>query len=212
MAECSISSAGLRVMRLLVGNPPQTIMDLIESAGVTRTAVTEQLNELVAVGLVERTTERLTGRGRPRHLFSATHAAMVLLFPSGQQQVVPAIWQAIDESGGPEMTKKIIKRVSRLLADCYAAKITAKEPKERLRRLVELLRAEGGLLDIKGQDGSLVVFKRSCPFISMLDDRRMVCSMDMEMMSAVVGRPMIRTACRHDGAPCCTLQIESERQ
>lgn len=52
-------------MKLLVGNPPQTITDLIRAAGVTRTAVTEQLNELVAAGFVERSMERLSGRGRP---------------------------------------------------------------------------------------------------------------------------------------------------
>ena len=61
--EALVSQAGMRIVRLLVGRPPQSVTDLIEAAGVTRTAVTEQLNELLAAGFVERTTERPMGRG-----------------------------------------------------------------------------------------------------------------------------------------------------
>ena len=45
MADATISAAGLRIAKLLVGHPPQTVSDLLDAAGVTRTAVTEQLNE-----------------------------------------------------------------------------------------------------------------------------------------------------------------------
>ena len=68
MVHATVTPAGLRVVKLLVGNPPQSIADLMDATGVTRTAVTEQLNELVAAGFVERRTERVAGRGRPRHL------------------------------------------------------------------------------------------------------------------------------------------------
>ena len=81
MADATVSAAGLRIVKLLVGNPPQTVSDLIDTTGVTRTAVTEQLNELVAAGFVERSTERLTGRGRPRHLYKATDAALCCSLP-----------------------------------------------------------------------------------------------------------------------------------
>ena len=105
-ADATISPAGLRIMKLLVGNPPQTVAELIRAAGVTRTAVTEQLNELVAAGFVERDTQRLPGRGRPRHLYRATDAALVLLFASNQRLVVPAIWRAILDVGGEELTQE----------------------------------------------------------------------------------------------------------
>lgn len=211
MPDVTISSAGLRVMKLLVGNPPQAISDLIEAAGVTRTAVTEQLHELTAAGFVERTTERLPGRGRPRHLYHATQAALVLLFASNQRLVVPAIWRAIGEVGGEALTGKILKRISRALAEHYNSKITAKKPRERLRQFIDLLTAEGGLIEAVEDDrGQLVLYKRSCPFISMIDERRSVCYIDHEVLSAVVGRPVRQTACRHDGAPCCTFEIASE--
>ena len=208
MSDVTISPAGLRIVKLLVGNRPQTIADLIRATGVTRTAVTEQLDELVAAGFVERETQRLTGRGRPRHLYHATRAALVLLFTGNQRLVVPAIWQAINDLGGEDLTHKILKQVSRTMADYYNAKITAKDPKERLRQLMGQFAAEGGLIEaVEGDDGQVVLCKRSCPFISMVDVERSVCYIDLEMMSDVVGRPVRQIACRHEGAPCCQFEI-----
>jgi predicted ArsR family transcriptional regulator len=211
MSDAIITAAGLRIMKLLVGNPPQAVTDLIETTGVTRTAVTEQLNELIAAGFVQRATERLPGRGRPRHLYHATDAAMVLLFASNQRLVVPAIWRAISEVGGEELTKKVLKRVSRVLAEYYNRKITAKKPQERLRQFINLLSAEGGLIEaVEDGHGQLVLYKRSCPFMSMVDEGRSVCHIDQDVLHAVVGRPVRQTACRHDGAPCCTFEIEED--
>ncbi len=208
MPDATISAAGMRIIKLLVGNPPQTVVDLIRTTGVTRTAVTEQLNELVALGFIERSTDRLAGRGRPRHLYKATQAALSLLFTNNQRLLIPAIWKALYELGGEQLTQKILKHVSRQLADYYSGKITAKKPKERLRQFVDILVAEGGLLEvIEDEDGQMLLYRRSCPFISMLDANRSVCRIDQELLNAVVGRPVRRVSCRHDGAPCCRFEI-----
>ena len=59
----SVSTAGMRMMNLLVGKPPQTVQELVDSTDVTRTAITEQLNELLGAGLIERKRQPPTGRG-----------------------------------------------------------------------------------------------------------------------------------------------------
>jgi DeoR family transcriptional regulator, suf operon transcriptional repressor len=211
MTDVSISPAGLRIVKLLVGHPPKTVVELIHATGVTRTAVTEQLNELMAAGFVERAVEPSSARGRPRHLYKATNAALVLLFPGNQQLVVPALWRAVFDVGGEGMTKKLVKRVGRAMADYYNCKITAKKPHERLRQLFALFVDEGGLFDlVETDEGQWALNKRSCPFISMVDDRHSVCRIDQEMLTAVVGRPVRRTASRHEGAPCCTFEIVTE--
>ncbi|MDD4268732.1 MAG: MarR family transcriptional regulator [Pirellulales bacterium] len=207
-ARASVSAAGMRVVQLLAGKPPQTIFDLIRSTGLTRTAITEQLNDLVALGFVERTSQRVAGRGRPRHQFSLTRAALMLLFASNQRLLVPAIWGAISEVGGAELVHRVLDRVSSTLARHYRRKISGKTPRERLKQLARLLREEGVLLHVEeAKDGSLVVHKRNCPFISMYDETGAVCAVDLQMMKQVVGADVVRTACRHEGAPCCTFAI-----
>jgi predicted ArsR family transcriptional regulator len=200
----------MRVVRLLVGTPPQTVAQLIKAMGVTRTAVTEQLNELVGAGYAERTIERLPGRGRPRHLYSATDAALMLLFADNQRVLMPAIWRAVNDVCDPKMIEKIISEVSRSLASFYRDQITAKSPEDRLKQMMQLLQDEGVLLSVdETQDGGLVVHKRSCPFISMYEETGAVCCVDLQMMKEVVGAKVIQTACRHDGAPCCSFAIAS---
>lgn len=210
MTEASVSPAAMRIVHLLVGNPAQTVASLIRSTGVTRTAVAEQLNELVAGGFVDRKVERLPGRGRPRHLYSATDAALLLLFASNQRLVVPAIWQAIRDLGGNELARKVLKKTSHKLAEHYKKRITGKTPQERLQQMSRILQEEGGLVEItQNEKGHLVMHKRSCAFISMFEETRAVCGLDHEMMSEIVGAPVRRIACRHDGDPRCSFELLS---
>ena len=210
MSEATISAAGMRVVKLLVGNRPQTVTELIRATGVTRTAVTEQLNELVTAGFAERTVERLPGRGRPRHLYAATHSALLLLFANNQHLVVPAIWRAIGEIGGDDLARAVLHRVSDLLAEHYRQKITATEPQQRLEQFIRALEEEGGLVEIIHHEGKLTVAKRSCAFVSMLDENRTVCSIELDMISRIVGAPVRRVACRYEGSPCCTFEIAEQ--
>ncbi|NQU21186.1 MAG: MarR family transcriptional regulator [Candidatus Nealsonbacteria bacterium] len=207
----SVSAAGMRMMNLLVGKPPQTVQDLIDSTDVTRTAITEQLNELLLAGLIERKRQPPTGRGRPRHLYSATTASLTSLFPNSQSLVVPAMWSAIEEVGGSKLTRQILRRVVRSLADHYKRKMKSTKPEQRLRELAKLLRKEGGLVEATREGKQLVLRRRSCQFISMLDDNRLVCAVDLQLLTQVVGRPMRRTACRLEGAPCCTFVIADKK-
>jgi DeoR family transcriptional regulator, suf operon transcriptional repressor len=211
MSAPSIGPTGLRIVKLLVGRPPQTVADLIRATKVTRTAVAEQLDTLMKAGFVKRAVQRASSRGRPRHLYQATDAAMALLFPGNQQLMAPALWQAIFDVGGERLTKRILKRVTRTMTEHYRHRITAKKPVERLRQLLALFAAEGMLHElVQTQNGRWTIHKRSCPFICMIDDRHSVCRIDQQMMTAVVGHPVRRTACRHDGAPCCTFEIAAK--
>ncbi len=207
--EAPVSQAGMRVVRLLVGRPPQSVADLIEATGVTRTAVTEQLNELLAAGFVERTTERPIGRGRPRHLYRATNASLLLLFAGNQQLLVPAIWEAIEETGGEELKRKVLKRVSRKMAKHYKSRITGKTPKERLAQLADLLREEGCVVEIdESGNGQAVLRKRSCQFFSMFEDTRSVCFVEHEMLRSVLRAPIRQIDSRHDGDACCSFAVK----
>jgi DeoR family transcriptional regulator, suf operon transcriptional repressor len=210
MIDATISPAGLRIVKLLIGQPPRTVASLIRATGVTRTAVTEQLNDLAAAGFVERFVERLPSRGRPRHVYKATNAAL-LLFANDQQQVMSALWRAIFDICGEEAAKKVLKRVSRAMTEYYSRKITAKKPLDRLRQLIALFSGDGDLIDlVDSREGQWTIHRRSCPFASVADSKQSICRIDQEMISAIVGRHVKRTACRHNGAPCCDFEIAGE--
>jgi len=211
MRNRTVSEAGMRVLEQLVGTPPRSVEDLIEAVGVSRTAVTEQLTELVAAGFVDRTIERLPGRGRPRRLYAATGVALSELFPGNQSLVVPAIWQAIEDIGAAKLKKQVIRRVGRSLANYYKSRVKGKTPQKRLREFIRLLREqEGSLIEVEsGAKGRLVIRRRSCSFFSMFEESGAVCQLDEIVFSHVVGVPVRRTACRHDGEPCCVFELST---
>jgi predicted ArsR family transcriptional regulator len=202
----------MRLIRLLAGRPPLPVLELMNEVGVTRTAVTEQLHDLMQCGYVERIIEHLPGRGRPRHLYSATPAALVLLFASNQQLVVPAIWKAIQESGGEALTERVLHAVTRALLEHYRSRITASEPQKRLAQYRRILEEEGGLVDLRSKDGEIFITKRTCPFISMFEDERNVCAIDLELMASIAGCPVRQISCRHDGDPCCRFRAKPRRR
>lgn len=212
MTEATISAAAMRIVKLLVGSPPQPVSELIKLYPVTRTAITEQLAELREAGFVERTTEPLPGRGRPHHLYRATDAALLLLFANNQNLVVPAIWQALAEEGGPELVAKIRARVSRTVAEHYKQKITSQEPAQRLREFGELMEREGGMVEVSGNGHGLVLRKLSCSFLCMFDQDRTICRLDEEIIAEVVGCPVRRVLCRHDGDACCSFELANHWQ
>ena len=207
--EALVSQAGMRIVRLLVGRPPQSVADLIKAAGVTRTAVTEQLNELLAGGFVERTTERPAGRGRPRHLYRATNASLLLLFTGNQRLLVPAVWEAIEEAGGEEFKRKVLKRVGRKMASHYKGRITGDTPQQRLAQLADALREEGCVVEVdQDGNGQAVLRKRSCQFFSMFESTRSVCLVEQEMLRSALRASIRQVASRHDGDVCCSFAIK----
>ena len=116
MSEMYITSAGMRIINLLVGQPPLALAEMIDNLNVTRTAITEQLSELIEAGYVERTVEKLSSRGRPRHRYGITDLSLTALFPGAAGVVVPSIWKHIEQCCGLQMAEKIQLRIKQIKA------------------------------------------------------------------------------------------------
>ena len=112
----------------------------------------------------------------------------MLLFATNQKLVVPAIWKSLGVIGGTDLISNVLDNVSQILADHYLAKVTATEPEDRLRELMDAFNEEGALVEVNETNGQMLLYKRSCPFISMVDEHRSICCVDQDMMSKVVGK------------------------
>ncbi|MEE9602144.1 MAG: hypothetical protein V3V75_02485 [Thermoguttaceae bacterium] len=206
--DATVSASGMRLVKLLVGQPPRGISELTEVVGTSRTAVAARLNELLAAGFVERSLQRSSGKGRPHNVYTTTDAALLLLFADHQRLVMPAIWKAIYRLGNEQLTNDILDLVAAELAEHYKPRITARQPGNRLQQMQKILCEEGGLVEIaKGEHGQLVLRKRTCPFLVMADEKQSICLVDQKMMSLVVGRPVRRVTSRHEGDPCCSFEL-----
>ena len=107
---------------------------------------------MVAAGFVERTIEQLAGRGRPRHRFSATQAALVLLFANNQQLVVPAIWKAVHDIGGDNLTKKVLRVGQPQPGGILSGEDHRNRSEGATRQFMAILEEEGGLVDLVAKE------------------------------------------------------------
>lgn len=207
-----VSEAGMRIMRQLIGQPPQTMTQLIDVLKVTRTAVSEQLSELTAIGYVGQTLVHCGGRGRPRFSFSATELAMRRLFEGNQDIVVPAMWRSIRRHFDDEAVEKIAHDVAVEIARQFTKQMKGKSYRSRMKEFVDILVRTGRLAEYHEKKNGVEIRKFNCPFISMADETGTLCRIDRLCMQIIVGNkelaPVKLTSSRHDGNSCCTFYLD----
>jgi len=200
------TQAGMRIMESLVGVAPRTISELTQELGVTRTAVTEQLDELVADGYVSRVSEKTDHRGRPQYRYEVTPKGMTRFFPENQHLLVPAVWSSLVEIGGLDLLNEVI---------CKTSEKLSLPVKQNLpwRERVNLLVRKGGFDSCEFQpDGTALLTKRTCKFYSMYENSGTVCEIHLQTLARILGVHVTHVASRHENAPCCQFRVEKEER
>jgi predicted ArsR family transcriptional regulator len=212
------ASAGIRVLRSLIGQPPKTVCELMSELAVTRTAVSTQLELLLRLGMVEQKMEYLNTPGRPKHRYTATEKAVLLIHGGLQSRLLPAVMRTLEKYVDEETYEKIAVDVTKQVVAPWLEGINATDPKERLNEFVKLQTQSGVRLIelVEHSDGSVDIVRYNCPFGSMMNDKRMLCRMDLLGLKMVIcgnnGRccgEIIQN--RHDGNPCCIIRCRFRR-
>ncbi len=203
----NINQAAIRTLHLLVGKPPQTMAELTKAAGITRTAVSEHLRELMKNKLVDQKVERLEGRGRPRYRYEITRCASVLLASNHFGTLEKNLWQAIENVGGSDLTQKIVEELANLISDQYRKAIPESDPQERFKKFARQLRTEGALIEMEKGSNHLRMHKRNCHLARFYNDGSQICLIDNLVMQQVIDPSVCRIACRHEGDPCCIYEL-----
>lgn len=209
MTEMYITSAGMRIINLLVGQPPQAIAEMINSLNVTRTAITEQLSELIEAGYVERTVEKLSSRGRPRHRYGVTDLALTVLFPGNQGVVVPALWKHLEMTCGLAVSEKIQEAIALDLAATFKKIVDGTSLEERLEQFYKELNARKVVTEVRtNENGKTELVWKTNPFISMQDGTDRYNKIATRMVSEILGVPVKLTASRLSGNFCDVYEID----
>jgi predicted ArsR family transcriptional regulator len=194
----------------MIGRPPQTVIDIANALNVTRTAVSEQITELISIGYVEQKLVHSGGRGRPRYFFSATDLAMRRIFEGLQDMVVLSAWRSIRKRVGEEMFKEICHDIAADIANHYDRQVVNSIPPNRLQEFVDVLIRNGRLISCEETADGIELRKLNCPFIAMIDESRVVCEIDRLCMELFVGQgtSVVQTESRLDDKACCSFLVK----
>jgi predicted ArsR family transcriptional regulator len=181
-----------------------TIAELVEFCGVTATAVRQRLNRLMDEGLVNRQPE-IAGRGRPSHRYALT--------PAGNRSggnnydlLARVLWEEIRDVRDPEIRRGLLKRIAERMADAYRAQMHGDTVPERMAELVRLMAGQDMPFDLEPSTSLPIITALGCPYPELAEQDRSVCAMEKMVFSDILGEDVRLSACRLDGAHCCTFE------
>ncbi|MBI1277041.1 MAG: hypothetical protein GC179_02825 [Anaerolineaceae bacterium] len=165
----------------------EMVGDLQKRRGSAITAVTvrHHLNELLKEELI--TTTDLKHRdtpGRPQHVYILTTAA-ISHFPNNYQPLVNHLLEQLSNSfPGNE-----INVVFEGIADSMAANaaIPALSVSERLNYVVQYLNDHGYNAHWENNGHGFTLHTTNCPYHQVAKDNRILCEMDMRLVSSLLG-------------------------
>lgn len=187
----------------------EMVGDLQKRRGTAITAVTvrHHLNELLKEQLI--TTTDLKHRdspGRPQHVYVLTEAA-IEHFPNNYQPLINHLLDRLSNS----LSGKEINVLFEGIADGMAADaaIPSLSVVERLNCVVQYLNNHGYNAYWENSEDGFILHTTNCPYHQVAKENRMLCEMDMRLVSSLLGI-VPRLASRiSDGNSSCSYFIPS---
>lgn len=194
-----------RIVDTLLRSGPMTVAELVETLGVTTTAVTVQLNTLLAEGWLLRTTRR-GGAGRPASVYAVTDDARRLLtdeFAGLSQSLIEELFATV----GPAQARRILQGAAQRLAAEWRSGVADATPEKRLAALIEIIRRHGGVVESEASGRHMTLNVFSCPYPGLAEKHREICELDQQVISEVLGTSVEREQCMLDGHRCCEFKV-----
>ncbi len=188
----------------------EMVVDLQKRRGTAITAVTvrHHLNELLKEQLI--TTTDLKHRespGRPQHVYVLTEAALDH-FPNNYQPLINYLLEHLSNS----LSGKEINVLFEDIADNMAANaaILGLSMIDRLNHVVQYLNEHGYNAHWEDSEDGFILHTTNCPYHQVAKENRMLCEMDMRLVSSLLGI-VPRLASRiSDGDSSCSYFIPNK--
>jgi predicted ArsR family transcriptional regulator len=191
------------LLNFLRRNGAARISDLVAETGVTATAVRQRIQRLMSAGLIERHAEKI-GRGRPNHRYALTEKGESELGNNFSDLAV-VLWEEIKAVQNLEIRRGLLKRIADRFVEKYRGMIEGETLGDRMTSLAGMMNARDVPFEVNATGGLPVLSALACPYPKLAKADRGVCSMEKLMLSEVLGESMRLSACRLDGATCCTF-------
>jgi predicted ArsR family transcriptional regulator len=208
-----LSDTKRRVVERLKRVESATATDLANEFGLTDTAVRQHLEGLQSAGLVERSANRPSGRGRPPVYWQLTAAASSE-FPDRHVDLTVELISLIRSAlGGDALDRVLDVRADRQTKAYRGALAGAVTMAERLTRLAALRSDEGYMAEARTDGETMTLVEHHCPIRDAAAECGSVCSAELEVFRRTLGSTVTVTRTRHvlAGDRRCAYEIRPSR-
>jgi len=202
-----------RILFQLKTRGPAETLGLAAALDISRQAVLQHLERLVAEGLVDHVDER-RGVGRPRRIWSLTPAAQAR-FPDTHAQLTLEMLDAVRAEFGEAGVERMIARRETATTNAYAqAMADARSLQARVARLAEIRTAEGYMADWSPDPGGgFLLVENHCPICAAAAACQGFCRAELAVFRQVLGDEVSIERTDHvlAGARRCAYRITSSQ-
>ncbi len=184
---------------------------MAETLGVSRQAVSAQLDHLEERGLVAANTGAPSGRGRPATQWSLTELATDL-FPDRHSDLTIELIEAIRASVGDEgLAAVLAERDRSQLAEIQGRMGLRSEPAARAERLAEHRSAQGYMAEVVPDGEDLLLIEHHCPVCDAAASCQGLCAGELDLFREAMGPDLTVEREEHllSGDERCIYRIRS---
>jgi len=172
---------------------------------ITAVTVRHHLGILQQEGLItEPELRHRTTPGRPQHVYMLTEKAHQL-FPNNYQQLVATLLAQLQTELPPDGINVIFEGV----ADRMASAVVMPEvsPVQRMDIVVQYLTQQGYDAYWESCEQGFILHTRNCPYHQLSKHNEALCTMDLRLISTLVGAVPRRLARVSDGDSTCAYLV-----
>ena len=201
------------LLKVLRAGDALGVEEMIESLGVTATAVRQRVQRLLELGLIDR-EKIVAGRGRPTYRYRLTVVGHRRA-GANASDLADAMWREIIQLEDAEVRGTLISAIASRLGRQFAAQLDDNCPTEgkseadsfadRMQQLSSMLTDRHIATEVSRSGDLPVLDIGCCPYPTLTDtsEDRVMCRLEEQMLSEALGQPVELSSCRLDGDSCC---------
>lgn len=197
-----------RLLELLKRHGPQTAQDLAGRLAVTTPAARRHLQDLQEQGLIEASTERPGGRGRPQHVFSLSDHGEHVTFPKNYSSLCVEVLGHVRELFGDAAVRQVMDARNARLAAQLAPELPPELPlPERAQRLAVRLSELGFDPALECEGGQWFLVQRNCPNLQVAREFGDICASELQLYAELLAVPVVRESRIVCGQGSCRYRV-----
>lgn len=207
-AGLSEKSTADRMLFFIKTNGATSIASLAQAMEMTPEAARQQVQKLVAAGMIEGRQEAGSGVGRPRQKWGLTELGN-RRFPDAHAQLTAQMIGSVRQIFGEEgLDRLITQREAELRVD-YLRLCTGKTVEMRLEQLATIRTNEGYMARVERADPDWLLIEDHCPICVAARSCQGFCRSELQLFQEVVGAEAKVSREQHllAGAARCVYRI-----
>ena len=185
-----------RILFYLKTHGPVANGALAEALAITPEAARQQVQKLVAGGLVEGQQEVASGVGRPRQNWVLTEAGN-RRFPDTHAQLSVQLIGSIRQLFGEEGLDRLIGQRETEARELYLRQCVGVTLEERITRLAQVRSDEGYMARVERDGEDWLLIEDHCPICAAARTCQGFCRSELQLFQEVVGTEAVVTRLEH---------------